>query len=962
MSGPRRHKGLLKTTAALSAAGAVAVAPILPGVPALAQEASGGGPLDVRIGANAEFTRVEFSGAVGGRAQVRRDGKTVIIRVGSTAAPDVSRLKVDPPPGVESVETRAVRGGSEVVLTLAEGGEARSGSADGAVWINLYAPGAAPEAPQTPTATTTQAAATVPVAARATASSLDLTFAWPSPVGAAVFRRGQAVWVVFDTAGRMDMAGAKALGPATDVRWAAGQDYVAVRIAAPEGLGVSARAEGGLWTVSLSPTVASGGGVTLARDDAAGPTALVAQMAGATKTIWLTDPMLGDRFAAVTALAPAKGFGARRRMVDLTFLPSAQGLGVETAADDLSVEAQGDLVRISRPGGLSLSAPSAGLLTAADGHGAPRKALFPGLILSDWSSTGEAKFLSRRRELQSAAAEEAQAAADNPKAPIEARLAFARFLIASDLNYEAIGVLNEIAASAPGMLGEAEVRGLRGAARTMVGRLDEAAADFSAAVIHDDPSAQAWQGYIAVQKSDFAGARQHFAASAKAIDMFPPAWRARFATAHARAAIETGDLVAAKSLLDYAFAQDASPADQLAGRLVQARLFELDGQVDRALAVYKAVARAPLDGIAAPALLGVTRLEFAKGAIKPDEAAAKLEPLRWRWRGDATELQVMRTLGDIYLSQGRYREALDVLRGAGKKLPDLPESVELQTDLSNAFRALFLEGGADGMQPIQALALFYDFRDLTPVGADGDDMVRRLARRLIDVDLLDPAAELLKHQVDNRLEGVAKAQVATDLASVYLMDRQPEAALNAIWGSRTTLLPSALNAERRALEARALMELGRFDHALEVLAADRSGEADAVRAEVYWKQKGWAQAGAAYERLLGERWRAGGALTPEDESRLIRAGVGYSLAHDAGALARLSQRYGAYVPGAKQSAALRLALDAPGTVDASNIAAAAAGADTFAGWVTAAKTAFRNKTGAKASSAPAPASRPAPAA
>ena len=31
-------------------------------------------------------------------------------------------------------------------------------------------------------------------------------------------------------------------------------------------------------------------------------------------------------------------------------------------------------------------------------------------------------------------------------------------------------------------------------------------------------------------------------------------------------------------------------------------------------------------------------------------------------------------------------------------------------------------------------------------------MIRRLADRLVAVDLLDPAAELLQHQVDNRLQ------------------------------------------------------------------------------------------------------------------------------------------------------------------------------------------------------------------
>src|SRR6201999_4035733 len=98
-------------------------------------------------------------------------------------------------------------------------------------------------------------------------------------------------------------------------------------------------------------------------------------------------------------------------------------------------------------------------------------------------------------------------------------------------------------------------------------------------------------------------------------------------------------------------------------------------------------------------------------------------------------------------------------------------------------RALFLDGRADGLEPVQAVALWYEFKDLTPVGADGDLMVRKLARRLVDVDLLDQAADLLKYQVDNRLDGVAKAQVATDLATLYIMDRKPEAAIEALNGS-----------------------------------------------------------------------------------------------------------------------------------------------------------------------------------
>jgi tetratricopeptide (TPR) repeat protein len=950
MARARSRTAIGRTSTALGVAGTIALAPVLTGVaPVLAQEAGQAAldPVTIRVGANEGFTRVEFAGVVGSRARVRREGANVIVRIGTTAAPDVSRLKVDPPPGVTEVQTRAAMDATEIVMTLGEGADARSGVADGAVFVNLYPAGAAPAQ----TASAVPAGGAVPVVATTARGRTTLTFGWAAPVGAAVFRRGEAVWVVFDTAARMDMSRARELGEATDARWATGPDYTAVRIAAPEGLAVSASGQGTQWSVTIGGEAGAATGVSVGRSDE-GATALVATLAGATKTVWLTDPMVGDRFAAVTARAPGKGFGDRRQTVDLTLLPTAHGLAVETPTDDLTIRAEGDLVTLGRPGGLMLSPPSMGLEAAAPAEAeTPRKADFPALVLADWAGVGEEGFSARHRRLQDAAAEESIAASDDPRAPIAARSAYVRFLVGSGLGYEAVGVVNAMFAQTPSLQGEPELRGLRGIARASIGRIEEAALDFGAGPLAGDPSARVWQGWIAAEQGDWAGARQAFAAGAAAIDQFPAAWRARFGAAHAMAALETGDLNAARALLAYSFSQDAPAADQLTARLVQARLFEIDGQSDRALAVYKAIARAPLDGIATPAKLGVIKIEMAKGTMTADAAAGQLEQLKWRWRGDATELAVIRTLGELYLSQGRYREAMDTLKRAGNRLADLPGAAELQLDLSNAFKALFLDGAADGLQPVQALALFYDFRDLTPVGADGDEMVRRLARRLVDVDLLDQAAELLRYQVENRLEGVAKAQVATTLATVLLMDRQPEPALQAIWNSRTTLLPSALNAERRALEARALMELGRYDHALEVLGDDRSAEANGVRADIFWKQENWAGAAALYEARLGERHTdTARPLTPDEESRVIRAGVGYSLARDGGALARLSRNYAPFTANARSPAAMRIALDGldgmAGPARAQDFAGLTASADTFTGWVAQMKQQLRERTGA----------------
>jgi tetratricopeptide (TPR) repeat protein len=952
-----RARAVLMTTAAAVCAGSIAVAGVAP-VEAAPEASPAASPATVRIGRNADFTRVEFAGANGSRATVQRRGSTVTVTIPGAVQPDVAQLRADPPPGLKSLQVRPGRGGVQLVFTLAEGGDIRTGRADGAVYLNLMKPVEAPAAAtsvDTARANPVPASGTVRVEAAAANGRLALRFPWANPLGAAVFRRGGAIWIVFDAKAKMDVAAAaKSLGPATDIRWTAGPDYTVVRLAAPENIAVGTAVEGPLWTVTLGGAAQPArGDVRIGRDDQTGPPALAVALAGATRVVWIRDPLVGDRFAAVTALAPAKGLGRARSFVQTNLLQTQQGLAVEAPAQDLTVAIEGDLVRISRPGGLSLSPPGSED-QAVVAQELPKPALMAGLVDFDgWSRTGPGGFRARYNQLQDLAAAESVQGAD---APVAARMALARFLVGSELSYEAIGILDLIAKRKPAMMSDPEFRGLRGAARAMVGRFVEAQTDFSVPELANDPAASVWRGYVNARQSHWEDARKAFAAGARAVDLFTPRWRAKFAVENARTALELGDQPSANSLIAFALDQKGQGAEQqLAARLVQARVFEVQGMTNRALAVYDAIGRAPLDGLAVPAQLRATRIRLDKGMIKPVEAVKKLDGMRFRWRGDATELELIRTLGDIYLSQGRYREALEALRSAGSRLPNLPAALELQADLSNAFRARFLQGQADGLEPVQALALFYDFRELTPVGAEGDDMVRRLARRLVDVDLLSQAAELLKYQVDNRLDGVAKAQVATDLASIYLMDRKPEQALQAIWGSRTTLLPNALNAERRVLEARALTGLGRYDNALEVLGAYTGADAQDVRADIYWRQKNWSQAAGLLERRLGERWKDATALSGEEETRLIRAGIAYSLAGDDAGLARLAEHFAGFVSTARAPDALRVALARNvESITPQQFAEASAAADSFAGWVAAAKQRFR-QAGAQTHAAAAPA-------
>lgn len=929
--------------------------------PAKAASTTNANPLQVRVAQARGFSRIEFQWRGQARMTSRQAGQVLTLRFSRDAEPDMTRLRVSPPKWLKSAEARHVGGVLELDLTLEEGAEARVGQADGAAFVNIFPPSETAEAPAAPAPgqpAPTPAAALEPEPVRANpvpaggvvrldaklqGGQVLLSFPWAAPAGAAVFRRGDAVWVVFDAPARLDVAraprGLRQFGRMEAFR---GPDYSAVRISSPVNTPVFVISEGATWTVALGPGAqAQPTPIRVRRDETGGPAALTAAVSGVTRIVRIPDPMVGDTLTVATALGPPKGLLSRREFVQMSLLPSVQGLAMESFAEDITLTRQGDLVAIGRPAGLALSSPSAIANRREVPSGAPQPAGRPALIDYDnWPKTGSGGFLARYNALVTAAAEEGIEGAESK---VAARMALARFLVGSDLAFEAIGVLNDVARQHPQLMNDAEFRGLRGMSRVMARRYKEAAADFSSPVLADEPSAALWRAYLAGETAQWPEARREFAAGAAAYNQFPAVWRARFARADAKAALALDDLDGAGTRIRMALDEDTDAVEELKARLLQAQLAEQEGQTGRALRIYQAVATAPLDHIAAPALLAATRIRFEEGAITPIQAAAAYDSLRFRWRGDATELATIRALGRLYLTQGRYREALEALRSAGQRLPDLPEAIGLQADLSAAFRALFLEGLADGLEPVQALALFFDFKDLTPLGVDGDMMVRRLVRRLVDVDLLNQAADLLSYQVDHRLDGVPRAQVATDLALIYLMDRRPEQALIAINGSRSTVLPTALNRDRRLIEARALSDLGRLDHALEVLARDESTEARDLRAEIVWKQKDWPEAGKLFEASLGERWKSQAPLSIEDEGKLLRAGVAFSLAGDDEALARMESRYAPFLDKARNPEALRVALTgvATGRIGVGEFGRMTADNEAFSGWVARMKEKFR---------------------
>ena len=318
------------------------------------------------------------------------------------------------------------------------------------------------------------------------------------------------------------------------------------------------------------------------------------------------------------------------------------------------------------------------------------------------------------------------------------------------------------------------------------------------------------------------------------------------------------------------------------------------GRSQDALAAYRFAAASSDRPAAAQGRLREIALRYSLGETKKADFIGELENphhrlarRRDRGRGAADAWR------GFTPSRTSYRDAFHVMRVALTAYPNSPLTRNIQSEAAKTFDALFLAGKGDALPAIDALGLFYDFRELTPIGRRGDEMIRRLADRLVSVDLLDQAAELLQYQVDNRLQGAARAQVATRLAVIYLMNHKPDKAQAVLRATRTADLSNEIRVPRLMIEARALSDLGRHDFALEVIAGLEGRESLRLRSDIYWASRNWQKAAEHIELLYGDRWKSFEPLTDAERADMLRAGVGYALAEDKLGAARLRDKYAA---------------------------------------------------------------------
>ena len=721
-------------------------------------------------------------------------------------------------------------------------------------------------------------------------NSLKVTFPFEAPAPAAVFRRSRIIWLIFDTDVPIDLGALKkhsgGMVRKAEVESRNGAQIVRITLSRPWLTYASWQNES--WVINIGNMV-TGKTQTLSlrrglRSDRRSIVTISLKDPG--RIHWFDDPEIGDRLAVVTALGPPRSLIKSQEFVEFKVLATAHGIAVVPRADDLAVRLRVDEVMLTRQDGLTLSAGQVHQYQPGRKALDQSKKSRPGLLdLKSWQQGGSERFASRVGELERAISNAKE------KDRNQFRLELVRLYVSHKLAAEALGVIRQMTAAEAGAMADPALNILAGVANLWLGRLRDARKQLGVHALANDKDAALWRSQIFVREKKWDKALKNFYDGHDAITSYSPEIQAVFRLGAAEAALELRRLDRAADSLD-AISGVRLPAYVTAKTgLLRGRYFEKIGRVEDAIGAYQRTIDRDFRPLAADAEFRKISLELKTNRIKLESAIIRFERLRVIWRGDETELGTLRSLANLYVKQGKYRQAFSTMKTAVFAFPKSQLSRKIQDEMKVVFNELYLHGKADLLQPVKALSLYYDFREMTPIGRLGDEMIRRLADRLMSVDLLDQAAELLDHQVKKRLKGAARAQVATRLAMVHLMNRKPALALRSIRLTRQPNLPRSLKQSRDMLEARALGDLGRVEAAIDILDSLKGPEVNMLKADALWNAQQWLKAGQQLEKMLGTRWQETKVLGERERFDVLRSAISYSLADDQFALDRMRKKF-----------------------------------------------------------------------
>ncbi|MEO6396264.1 MAG: hypothetical protein ABIO40_10185, partial [Devosia sp.] len=613
----------------------------------------------VSVGRNPTFLRLEFDWNVDADAKYVQTGDIGTLEFSWPVPIDLLDLQSDLPPEILAIVNTPTVDGSEVTLTTAKGTvprfyavsprqfivdidlspaeiEATVKTAEAEALAAQEAQAAAqlaaaekqaaldagasettePEAmmddPQAAMAAVTPTVADV-------SGTIRVTFPFERDTASAVFRRGDVVWMLFDTPAPINAPekseALDAIASGFSVIPAGKTQIVRLDLSADRLATLAS--EGRSWVLSLGDILLSATeplALTRARDKD-GHFEMTAQLGRPGEVHSFRDPVVGDTLDVVTVFPPSRGAARNLAFVDFEALRSVHGLVVRPASDGLEVSIDGPRARIALPGGLTLSDRD-GPRGLDSGNAAEFRASY--IDLAGVEETDPKKLGERREALNQVAATAEGQARD------AARLNLAQFYVGNQFAFEAIGVLEVLETDLKTEELGRKARLTRAIADTIAARPAEALAILNAPGFAEEVDALMWRSIARADSYDYVGARSDALASESAIAAYPMWVQQRFLLDGVRSALETSDLALAHRFLEAVDFATLSPEDVTLYQLLEGRLAEAEGRSDEAIDAFGQVIAAEIRPTRAEAVYRTLLVLNQTGKIDLVKAAETL--------------------------------------------------------------------------------------------------------------------------------------------------------------------------------------------------------------------------------------------------------------------------------------------------------------------------------------------------
>ncbi len=700
----------------------------------------------------------------------------------------------------------------------------------------------------------------------------SLRFNWNAPVNMAAFKRNDKIWIVFDRPNRFDAQSLEkeSLGLAKQIFTLPHPGGSIVIIEPEDGVKYSLRKEGLLWIVDLytgRPPKFEVKNVTIfTQYDSLKQSYLFVPNQQTGNTLSIIDPDMGDIISISTTSELGLGFNSFYRYPDFDILPTSQGMAFVINSPDLILNRGNS--------GITLKARGRSLNITSNLDALKRNQKQTGVNFESSHSNAfylqipqnqmDGKFIdvvdSIKKQIMSAP----------PEIKNTLRMDLARYYIYNGLGIEALYILNQMRKlNLPETQGD-RFYALSGIANFLARRYKEAVSDFSHGKLQETQEGIFWKTIAqSAYETDEKNNSVLFAHISLMRD-YPQAIKDEVAIIAARNAIATGDDLSSQNFIDI-LSSVPDRAKDLAPQItyLAAQRMEMQGYIRNAIKEYKKILNSNSAMFSSYARLNHTILSQLVNYIDTKEAIQELEKLRYAWGDKEFKITLLNKLSDMYLKDKDYYNALKTLNdelyftSAAQRNPVIRKMVKI-------FEDIFVSNHADeNLSPIKSLALYNDFKWLAKQSNKRNIIVQKLSDRLVSVDLLPRAQELLFSLLTrDDLSNDNKARVGSRLAIIYLFDNKPQEALDILEATDAPNLKDTTINPRRVIAARAYTALGRKEDALNILSEDFSKNSILNRFEIYWNSGDWDNASNTIKYLIEE---------PKPGQKLSQEQVGYIL-------------------------------------------------------------------------------------